>query len=471
MAAQLITTIEWTAIIAACGIMAQFLIAYLARRQIAKQLDLQQLVSHRTTAAFVADKRQKWIDELRTDMAFYLALSQEIVWKWDAVRSLVTARAKEEAVNAVGKLDSAKVSKILQDATDTFSLENGARDREHHERHIRIMLRLNPKKDSHIKLRECLDSIRVMFGKIQNAKTESEAGILVDNALRLIEEAQKFTEDILKAEWQRVKQEVAYPEVLMSSITSPPSPSGIGASALKANTSSRTAGVSIADRISFGNFLVAIATMVIALSAYFINSRLADLQAQNHSHQVAEFNQKFWQEIANLEKSALDLSSFLGEAIADVTITLEAFLSELPSSFPENGSERQMFMADHPRLTAKWLRYVAAHGNMIAAVEAVGVDYDNSVLKYGTVASELNIAGWSDYSHQQNRIAEWKSELMAPHKRIFSLVTAIVNEQRIPEELEVELMAFGNALGRSGQKLAPPHLEGLTKFKSININP
>lgn len=466
-----LTTTEWTAIIAVCGIMAQLLIAYLTRRQIAKQLDLQQLVSHRTTAAFVADKRQKWIDELRTDMAFYLALSQEIVWKWDVVRSLVKTRTKEEAVNAVEKLDPAKVSKILQDAAEAFSSENGARDREHHERHVRIMFRLNPKKDSHIKLRECLDSIRLMFGKIQNANTESEASILVDGALRLIEEAQKFTEDILKAEWQRVKQEVAYPEVLISTISSPPSPSGVGASALKANTSFRTTGVSIADRISFGNFLVAIATMVIALSAYFINSRLADVQAQSHSHQVAEFHQKFWQEIANLEKSALDLSSSLGEAIADVAITLEAFLSELPSSFPENSSERQIFMVDHPRLTAKWLKYVAAHGNMIAAVEAAGVDYDNSILKYGTVASELNIAGWSDYSQQQHRIAEWKSELMAPHKRIFSLVTAIVNEQRIPAELEDELIVFGTALGRSGQKLAPPHLEGLIKFKSINIHP
>lgn len=85
------------AIIAFGGILVQLLIAYLGRRQTAQQLDLQQLVSHRTTASFVADKRQKWIDELRTDMAFHLALSQEIVWKWDAMRSRAALRADQEA--------------------------------------------------------------------------------------------------------------------------------------------------------------------------------------------------------------------------------------------------------------------------------------------------------------------------------------------------------------------------------------
>jgi len=67
------------ACVALCGVAIQFLIAYLGRRQTGQQLALQELVSHRTTATLVADKRQKWIDELRTDMAFHLSLSQGIV--------------------------------------------------------------------------------------------------------------------------------------------------------------------------------------------------------------------------------------------------------------------------------------------------------------------------------------------------------------------------------------------------------
>jgi len=209
------------AIVAFGGVLVQLLIAYLGRRQTAQQLNLQQLVSHRTTASFVADKRQKWIDELRTDMAFHLALSQEIVWKWDAMRSRAAVRADEEAKDGKGNIDQLKVDRINQDAADAFAPENGARDREHHERHIRILFRLNPKETSHISLRECLEEIRSSIHQTQGAGNQDEAIRLVNQTTNLVLRAQGLTETILKAEWKRVKQEVAYPEVLMSSIPKP----------------------------------------------------------------------------------------------------------------------------------------------------------------------------------------------------------------------------------------------------------
>ncbi|KPN91948.1 hypothetical protein [Pseudomonas nunensis] len=216
-----LTTAQWTAIIAACGVAAQFLIAYLGRRQIMKQLDLQHLVSHRTTASFIADKRQKWIDELRTDMAFHLALSQEIVWKWDGMRDRAAIRIQKEATDAAGKTNQTKANQILQNAADAFSPENGARDREHQERHIRIMFRLNPNKDLHIKLRKCLYAIRTALNNTQSANTVAETKTLLEETIRLVSEAQGYTEAILKAEWQRLKQEVAYPETLMATIPKP----------------------------------------------------------------------------------------------------------------------------------------------------------------------------------------------------------------------------------------------------------
>lgn len=210
-----------TACVAICGVGAQFLIAYLGRRQTAQQLDLQQLVSHRTTASFIADKRQKWIDELRTDMAFHLALSQEIVWKWDAMRNRTAVEVAAQAKDNQGKFDKAKADKINQDAADTFAPENGARDREHHERHFRIMFRLNPKESLHITLRQCLNDIRRSMSQIQGVKSREEADMLMTQTSNLVEQAQRHTEAILGAEWRRVKQEVAYPEVLMSNIPKP----------------------------------------------------------------------------------------------------------------------------------------------------------------------------------------------------------------------------------------------------------
>ncbi|HCM9312339.1 hypothetical protein [Enterobacter kobei] len=218
---MLLTAPELTAIIAVAGIAVQFWIAYLARRQIARQLDLQHLISHRTTASFVADKRQKWIDELRTDMAFHLALSQEIIWKWDSMRQRAHLRIKEDASNIDGTVDQVKAGKILQEIADKFSPENGARDREHQERHTRIMFRLNPNEELHIKLRQCLECIRVGLSKTQGAKTRAEADEQLNETIRLIAKAQEHTQDILRAEWQRVKQEVAYPEALISTIPKP----------------------------------------------------------------------------------------------------------------------------------------------------------------------------------------------------------------------------------------------------------
>ncbi|ELA3176142.1 TPA: hypothetical protein ACK1V4_000766 [Klebsiella aerogenes] len=220
---MLLTAPELAAIIAVAGIAVQFWVAYLARRQIARQHDLQHLISHRTTASFVADKRQKWIDELRTDMAFHLALSQEIIWKWDSMRQRAHLRIKEDASNIDGTVDQVKAGKILQEITDKFSPENGARDREHQERHTRIMFRLNPKEELHIKPRQCLEYIRVGLSKTQGAKTRAEADEQLNETIRLIAKAQEHTQDILRAEWQRVKQEVAYPEALISTIPKPDS--------------------------------------------------------------------------------------------------------------------------------------------------------------------------------------------------------------------------------------------------------
>lgn len=210
-----------TALAALVGIAAQCLIAYRSRQQTAKQLDLQQLVSHRATASFVADKRQKWIDELRTDMAFHLALSQEIVWKWDAMRDRAAIKVSAEAQDGKGRVDPEKANKIQQDIADAFAPENGARDREHQERHFRIMFRLNPKEALHITLRECMESIRHSIIQIQGAKSRQQAEDLMAHTSDLIAQAQRHTEAILGAEWRRVKQEVAYPDALMSKIPQP----------------------------------------------------------------------------------------------------------------------------------------------------------------------------------------------------------------------------------------------------------
>ena len=83
------------------------------------------------------------------------------------------------------------------------------------------MFRLNPTEDLHIQLRQCLDNIRYVMNEMQGAKTLDANRECVSRMLALVGEAQTHTEAILKAEWQRVKQEVAYPEALMATISKP----------------------------------------------------------------------------------------------------------------------------------------------------------------------------------------------------------------------------------------------------------
>ncbi|HHS9906328.1 TPA: hypothetical protein ACTW30_004537, partial [Klebsiella pneumoniae] len=99
------------------------------------------------------------------------------------------------------------------------SKENGARDREHQERHLRIKFRLNPKE--HKDLRDLLDKIRENVLSAQGAtlgikiyNINNELGVRLDSATVL-------TQGILKEEWQRIKQEVAYPESLIAKIPKP----------------------------------------------------------------------------------------------------------------------------------------------------------------------------------------------------------------------------------------------------------
>lgn len=226
----------WQIIATCIGVLLQAAIAIYGWRYAAKNtrdtLDVQRLVSGRATASFIAEKRQKWIDELRSDMAKHIAQSQEIVWKWQAIKNTANDRA-EVLLNAafMGSVSSitdkdkiqAEREEIHQKMLDDFSTENGERDREHQERHIRIKFRLNPKEDEHNELLCTLDNIRKNVLSVQDATNEETNCINIKLGL-LLTSASNLTQVILKNEWQRIKQEVAYPEYLITSIPKPEIP-------------------------------------------------------------------------------------------------------------------------------------------------------------------------------------------------------------------------------------------------------
>ncbi|VWB30079.1 hypothetical protein BLA23254_01286 [Burkholderia lata] len=110
-----------------------------------------------------------------------------------------------------------RVAEMKQLALD-FSEKNGAIDRSHQERHHRLRFRLNPNEANHIRLRGYLDEIRKIFDDMARAEDQNTAVALLASVETLVAEADTLTNEILKTEWERVKQEVAYPDQMIAKI-------------------------------------------------------------------------------------------------------------------------------------------------------------------------------------------------------------------------------------------------------------
>lgn len=145
-------------------------------------------------------------------MAAHLAESQEYLWKWDGVRQRCAELASDSTIALAER--TAKTKQLVAD----FSDKNGVIDRSHQERHHRLRFRLNPNEPSHSKLRDHLDEIREIFDDTARAKDRETAIALIARVAALVGEADTLTNQILKTEWERVKQEVAYPEKMIAKI-------------------------------------------------------------------------------------------------------------------------------------------------------------------------------------------------------------------------------------------------------------
>lgn len=186
--------------------------------QAKEALDVQRLASNRVAASFIAQRRQEWIDKLREDISTYLAQSQEIIWKWAAVRSAVADLVNDERLG-----DEVRQDKVIF-LISQFSKENGEHDRNHQERHFRLRFRLNPKERLHIELRNNIDEIRRIVSEVNpNSSSPDDQRQNIITIKSLLSHSDELATAILKDEWTRVKQEVAFPEVMISRIPPPES--------------------------------------------------------------------------------------------------------------------------------------------------------------------------------------------------------------------------------------------------------
>lgn len=196
-------------------------------KQSKEALEIQRASSTRPAATFIADKRQKWIDDLRDDASLFVALTQEIADSWKRATSKFNIEWENERPYSQDQLDYYTNLAIAHAASIA--------ERDSLQAHLltRIMLRLNIEEHAHRELTDLFYRVRAGVRLLsQNAANHeySNQDIYdsIDSHLQL---AQVYGKAILAEEWRKLKREVADPERLIKEIlaTSPPNDATVDA--------------------------------------------------------------------------------------------------------------------------------------------------------------------------------------------------------------------------------------------------
>ena len=156
-----------TTIIAA----SQAIIAFLVWR-------MQGLATDRSTANFIGEKRQNWIDKIRDDVSEYLSLCLHWAYEYKG--------RDEKELNYCFK----KTNELL----------------------VKIRLKLNFNEGDHVYFEQKLTELQEL---IENKQENLE---VKNNIAPLIEELILLVRPILKKEWDRIKVETAFPKELINNI-------------------------------------------------------------------------------------------------------------------------------------------------------------------------------------------------------------------------------------------------------------
>ncbi|MEW9586224.1 hypothetical protein [Paraburkholderia sp. DGU8] len=208
-----------TSATAIVGVGASLYIATKNRSQLIRHgketLDVQRLATARSASTFIAEKRQKWIDDLRTDLSHYLALTTELTEGW---KRLLFKMAEEWDEHPGA--DPLDVLRHNSDMRETFLTSISARDGEHYQLLMRVMLRLNPDEGLHTMVLVAIFNLRRHLADlaVQAIKDSYDNRAIYDSIKGELDSASSFAKLILKEEWKKLKYEIADPDSLLRDI-------------------------------------------------------------------------------------------------------------------------------------------------------------------------------------------------------------------------------------------------------------
>lgn len=206
--------VESTAVVGLIGV----LFTLLMNRYIAGiNIGMQRLTTARSAAMFIGDKRQDWIDELRSDIARYLSLTQELA---EGYKLLFWKMG--DYYDRFSHMDALDVIDTCAQWRNSHHEQTAKLDSEHHQLLIRIVLRLNNEEDAHQGLMQTLHELRECILSLANlaAKDRHPERSVYAKMVETIDLAAGYAKVILREEWVKLKREVADPEKLIKEIIS-----------------------------------------------------------------------------------------------------------------------------------------------------------------------------------------------------------------------------------------------------------
>ncbi|BBU33456.1 hypothetical protein BTHE68_71900 (plasmid) [Burkholderia sp. THE68] len=186
-----------------------------------ESLRVQRASSDRQAATFIAEKRQKWIDDLRADVSLYVALTTLMVEGWKRMIGEVAHAWDNAPPEFPSQLHG------FTESAMTYAATIAEHESQHHRLLTQILLRLNNEEVAHLGLVDRLFKVRSLLADLNMNAT---ARHVYDNQeiFRGIEHelqfAQIYAKVILKEEWQKLKREVANPERLITEILATSAP-------------------------------------------------------------------------------------------------------------------------------------------------------------------------------------------------------------------------------------------------------
>lgn len=154
------------------------------------ELSMADATSQRKANAKVAQMRQVWINQLRQDTATYLAIWQDIAYRWAGI----IASPNERAFDSVtAESLNAPIARMRQEA---------------HELQLRIEMRLNPTEQAHKDLRRLMDMLETLVNDFHRDTSSESAVVLQHKVSKTIQKIVDKQQEILKEEWNVVKREL-----------------------------------------------------------------------------------------------------------------------------------------------------------------------------------------------------------------------------------------------------------------------